>query len=83
MTPIAVVRGLVPTLRPLGRNGAELVSVAATLRNPPLAREVKAAALSTPISRASPTGRCNTIYSVDPTKLPPREPICPTVLNQM
>jgi hypothetical protein len=35
-----------------------------------------------PITAASSTGRCNTIYSVDPTILPPRKPICPALLNQ-
>ncbi len=35
-----------------------------------------------PVMRASSRGRCNTIQSVDPTILPPREPICPGVLDQ-
>jgi hypothetical protein len=35
-----------------------------------------------PVIRTSSTGRFNGIQSVDPAMLPPREPICPAVLNQ-
>lgn len=34
------------------------------------------------INAAGSRGRCNTIQSVDPTILLPREPICPGVLDQ-
>jgi len=35
-----------------------------------------------PVTAASSTGRCNTIYSIDPTALPHGEPLRPAVLNQ-